>query len=179
MSEANSNVEVRDVVDFPGYKVSSEGRVWSFRSRNGKGSFEKRLRLLKQYENPLGYRTINLRRGGKTITRQIHRLVMEAFVGKRPKGKQCCHGDGNPRNNHVSNLRWDTCKANRNDSIIHGTIPHGEKHKISKLNDNRVRQMRKDYETGMFTFMELAKKNNVSKDVARKAINRITWRHVV
>lgn len=48
-------------------------------------------------------------------------LVLLAFVGPRPKGMECCHNDGDPENNSLDNLRWDTHSSNVYDAIRHGT----------------------------------------------------------
>ncbi len=53
----------------------------------------------------------------------VHNLVLLAFVGPRPDDYQCCHNDGNPLNNNLENLRWDTRSANMLDTIRHGTHP--------------------------------------------------------
>lgn len=46
----------------------------------------------------------------------ISNLVIEAFVGLRPKNNVCCHNNNNPLDNRIQNLRWDTekrkCKIN-------------------------------------------------------------------
>lgn len=34
---------------------------------------------------------------------------------------ECCHNDGNPSNNIVENLRWDTHSGNMMDRTLHGT----------------------------------------------------------
>jgi hypothetical protein len=51
---------------------------------------------------------------------RIHTLVLEAFAGPRPEGMEGCHNDGNPTNNHIDNLRWDTRSANNQDTLRHG-----------------------------------------------------------
>src|SRR5690606_38480338 len=50
-----------------------------------------------------------------------HVLVAEAFIGPRPEGAECLHGDGDHTNNMVSNLRWGTKSENQLDSVRHGT----------------------------------------------------------
>lgn len=50
--------------------------------------------------------------------RAVHLYVLETFVGPRPEGMQACHGDGDPANNRLSNLRWDTCSNNNLDKRI-------------------------------------------------------------
>lgn len=59
---------------------------------------------------------------GKKKYYYVHVLVLDAFVGPRPKGMEACHNDGDGTNNKLSNLRWDTHKANIQDSISHGTF---------------------------------------------------------
>ncbi len=104
-------VEYRDVVGFPGYRVGSDGSVWSCRNRWG----------------VTPWRQMRPRRNGKTnhlsvtvqcgksvqVKRYVHVLVLEAFLGACPNGMEACHApDPNPENNHTSNLRWDTHKEN-------------------------------------------------------------------
>jgi hypothetical protein len=53
------------------------------------------------------------------VRRQVHRLVLEAFVGPCPDGMECCHEDGDSTNNRVDNLRWDTHEANVRERLEH------------------------------------------------------------
>ena len=57
----------------------------------------------------------------------VHRLVLRAFVGP-PTEELCiaCHGDGDPTNNTLENLRWGTPADNADDLMHHryaGMIP--------------------------------------------------------
>lgn len=72
----------------------------------------------------------------------IHQLVLLAFVGPCPKGYACRHLDGDPKNNHLSNLEWGTYTENNRDRIAHGTIPRGSKVNTSKLTEVKVREIR-------------------------------------
>lgn len=38
----------------------------------------------------------------------VHEAVAYAFLGPRPRGLDVCHNDGDPTNNCVENLRYDT-----------------------------------------------------------------------
>ncbi len=52
----------------------------------------------------------------------VHRLMLETFVGPRPEGYICRHLDGDPTNNHLSNLCWGTPRENYDDTIRHGRL---------------------------------------------------------
>lgn len=79
----------------------------------------------------------------------VHRLVLEHFVGRPPdKFSQCSHKDGNPQNNHISNLEWASPQANSKLKISHGTSGKGEQNAMSILNDEKVKKMRDMYLRG-------------------------------
>ncbi len=59
---------------------------------------------------------------------KVHILVLEAFVGPRPLGLEGCHDDGDPANNRLTNLRWDTPSSNAVDRVRHGHHHEAEKH---------------------------------------------------
>ncbi len=76
---------------------------------------------------------------------QVHRAVLWAHVGPCPKGQEGCHGDGDHKNNRLSNLRWDTRKANAADAIRHGTFigdRKGDKHPLAKFTPQDIRCIR-------------------------------------
>ena len=107
--------EWREVVGFPCYQVSNKGRVVSKRGNTTK--------LLRPATNPNGYHVVSLAEGskygeGKQYTKQVHRLVAEAFIGKAPEDKQFIdHIDTNPLNNVPENLRWVTAEENANNPL--------------------------------------------------------------
>ena len=95
---------------YEGYFVSDTGEVMSFK-RNRSG------RLLRPIPATGGYRVVKL--GNANNRKQIHRLVLEAFVGPCPDGMEACHNNGDPADNRLSNLRWDTKSANMFDRTAH------------------------------------------------------------
>lgn len=104
----------RPVVRFEGkYDVSDHGRVWSHR----------RQRMLALTETPLGYVVVCLSQPPARLTRKVHRLVLEAFVGPCPEGMETRHLDGDRRHNQLTNLMWGTPLENGADRIAHGNIP--------------------------------------------------------
>lgn len=119
--------EWRDIPGYDGdYKVSSSGRVRSYKS----GSCRELSLCLNRQR---GYLYVALCRGGKLKNHTVHSLVLLAFVGPRPEGFECCHNDGNRTNNALSNLRWDTKKANQADKTAHNTALIGYDSPMSKL----------------------------------------------
>lgn len=90
--------------------VSDTGEVMSFkRSRIGK--------RLSPIPATGGYRVVKL--GNSNNGKRIHRLVLEAFVGPCPSGMEACHNNGDPADNRLENLRWDTKSANMFDRSNH------------------------------------------------------------
>ena len=105
----------RPVVGYEGwYEVSDEGRV----RRVAPGNGTQAGRVLNQIWDK-GYARVTLSRKGQSERRRVHRLVAEAFISHRP-GNVVCHNDGNPANNRVGNLRWDTQLENVRDTLRHG-----------------------------------------------------------
>ncbi len=58
--------------------------------------------------NNWGYVTVYI--AGKTY--KMHRLVLDAFVGPRPEGKECDHKNRNKLDNRLCNLHWVTRSEN-------------------------------------------------------------------
>ncbi len=82
-----------DIIGFPGYTVSSIGRI-----KGPHGT------LLSMHDNGQGYLTVRLR--GKH--RYVHRLVATAFIENSLNLPEVNHKDKNKQNNCVENLEWCT-----------------------------------------------------------------------
>lgn len=127
------NEEWRPIPGYEGiYQVSNLGRVRSLDRRTwnprGRGFWASlKGQDLRAVSLPTGHLYVKLLRDGQASQRQIHRLVLEAFVGPCPDGLEACHGDGDPTNNALPNLRWDTRSANLRDAVRHGTHHHAKK----------------------------------------------------
>lgn len=102
------------------YEVSNAGQVRS-KDRVGQDGRKLKGRLRSPGSTAMGHRQLGLSVNGKLHYRYVHRLVLEAFVGPCPDGMECCHSNGNPADNRVENLRWDTPSANTIDAFRHGT----------------------------------------------------------
>lgn len=117
----------RPVVGYEGrYEVSDHGRVRSLdryaRTRHGQRRVPgKMLTLTKTSE---GYQCVHLSADGRARVCNVHVLVLEAFVGPRPDGKDGLHADDDGAHNHYSNLRWGTPLDNSADQRVNGRTPH-------------------------------------------------------
>lgn len=107
--------EWRRIPGWPGYEVSDQGRVLSHKPHRGTD-----LRIMSAPVAKNGYRTVCLV-GAWRRTVPIHTLVMETFVGARPKGFETRHLDGNKLNNALSNLQYGSQSENCLDRVRHGT----------------------------------------------------------
>lgn len=101
------------------YDVSNEGRVRSWRPRNGHPA----PYVLRPSLDSDGYRIVSLCDGPTERTIAVHRLVMLAFVGPRPRGLVTRHLNGQRLNNTLVNLSYGTVSENALDSVAHGTNP--------------------------------------------------------
>ena len=100
----------REIEGFPGYEISSKGRVRCF--RNFKGNITNNCRYLKPLLNKDNYYYVDLYTSDrKQVHKRIHRLVADAFLGKRDD-LVVNHIDGNKHNNCYENLEWVTPKEN-------------------------------------------------------------------
>src|SRR5690625_5079628 len=96
------------------YQVSNFGRVKSNDRKvwNGRGYYNKSGRILKNSLTTTGYWKVELYKNGERKSWRVHRLVAKAFI-PRVRGKNMInHKDGDPLNNHVSNLEW--CNQSEN-----------------------------------------------------------------
>jgi len=171
----------RDVVGYEGrYRVSSLGRVYSLEkvqtfSKGGK-------RITKAHFMSLipgtgGYLRVLLSKNNKKKFRLVHHLVLEAWSGKRPRGKIACHGDGDPANNKRNNLRWDTYQANSADAKRHGTLYNGERHHSARLTAKDVLAIRKRIDVGE-AHWHIGKDYGVSSNAVWKIAQNMSWTQV-
>ena len=170
-----------DFLNFPKYRVGDDGSFWSYRmDRNGRY----RWKLLKG--GHVGrYRRVKLCHESVQKSELLHRLILMAFVGPSPTHKPCgCHNDGDPSNNNLSNLRWDSPAGNMRDKLKHGTsqrgisINQGELQGSSVLTTAQVLEIRERYVKGKIGYKSLGNQYGVSCWTIRSIIKRINWKHV-
>lgn len=173
----DADMEVwKPVVGFEGrYEVSSWGRIRSLPrievySRidcySGRVIAVRRKhkgKLLSPGRQGSGHLSLPL---GKTRTQLVHTLVLTAFCCPRPEGMECLHGDGNPANNRINNLRWGTRSENIFDAIRHGARDYTKfKRNERRLPDDLHSAVVKD----KGSILSIAKKFGISWGAAKRA----------
>ena len=133
MSNTETTTETwKPVVGWEGfYEVSDQGRVRSLDRtvifKDGRTRTWRRATRKLQPDSS-GHLNVMLQKDGKTGTGyRVHRLVMAAFVGPCPADMEVCHNNGDPTDNRLANLRYDTRAANVRDCIDHGRNVNTEK----------------------------------------------------
>lgn len=79
---------------------------------------------------------------GRSRSRYVHRLVVEAFVGPIPDHIVVRHLDGNKMNARMENLTIGTRAENELDKRLHGTSIAGERNPNAKLTWEAARSIR-------------------------------------
>jgi len=163
------------------YLISNAGRVWSMPrvvsrlSRCGNpSSIRVGGRLLRHKVSRYGYAEVNLHLDGAGVMFRVHRLVLAAFVSPCHGELDGCHNNGDPLDNRVENLRWDTRKNNMADAARHGRIARGVERPHAKLTDAIVREIRTSGES----LSVLSSRFGVGQAAIRSARLRLTWKHV-
>jgi hypothetical protein len=150
------------VADWPGYTVSSLGRV-----RSSKHTVPI---LLKQQVARNGYKTVGVSNSAaKQKTLMVHRVVCETFHGQPPRGLVARHLNGDRLNNRASNMGWGTCPENVRDMFRHGRGQINETHWNTRLSNQQVADLRGKAGGGK-TYRELADEFGISYGYAREIV---------
>lgn len=111
--------------------ISNFGRLKSL-PRNG--TIKEERIIVPDIRNRDGRCQVLLHKKGKLIKKYIHQLVGIAFIPNPDNKPQINHIDGNPTNNMVSNLEWNSAKENNDHALKTGLkAVDGENNNNSKL----------------------------------------------
>lgn len=135
----------------PIYMISNYGRLYN----------KERDRIVKG-ENPdfcQGRLRYSLKlRNGKHRKYLAHRIVAKHFKPARWVWQiQINHKDGNPLNNHISNLEWCTPDENNKHASINNLIPKGEEKINAIFTNEQIHNVCKLFEKG-YNVMKVARK---------------------
>jgi NUMOD4 motif len=183
--------EWRVITDFPNYMVSNHGRIKPLARKvwQGTGFRNKKEKLLKLSITNDGYLGVVLYNGSSQSNQGafVHKLVLDAFVGKRSSNQQDRHLDGVKTNNMLTNIIWGTCVENCDDKRRHGTLVFGERSPLSmkrgelnhkaKLTEFQVKAIRSEPKYyGLIPI--LCKKYGVCENTIRAIRDRKMWKHI-
>ena len=179
MSDVYSSVPdgFRQIPGFPRYCISENGVILSACKRSKTVPWSDARKIIPTI-GAKGYLAVSLWKVGDRPRRiRVHTLVLMAFVGPRPDGLECRHLDGNPANNHISNLRWGTHRENQLDRRLHGTSNQGEKCNNAKLKVVDVLQIRRRAASGELHRV-IAEDFHITRFNISNIVRRYTWKHV-
>jgi hypothetical protein len=163
--------EWKAVVGTWGYEISDLGNARCFRTMGGRPSMSARMLT------PIvsgRYRAVNIDRK----MRRIGVLVLEAFVGPRPAGMDCCHGPKGQRDDSLTNVSWGTKSKNLGeDRRRDGTARFGEKTNLAKLTEAQVLEILRRYSEGE-TIGSLSDEFASCFGNVWHIVNRKTWKHL-
>lgn len=150
------------------YTVSAYGRVFSLRSD----------KYLSPSKDMGGYLQVQLCKSGEQKPFKIQWLVLEAFVGPRPKGMWALHKNDIPSDNRLVNLYWGTPTENCEDRAKNNpnmVFQRGEGHSHSKLTNDEVLAIRASNEARI----TLANKYGISVGQISNIKSRRAWKHLL
>ncbi len=159
--------------DIPGhegkYQASDLGRIRSLPRRRTPG------KVLVQNRTKAGHCRVHLGRDFRDTS--VHRVILETFFGPCPDGMEGCHKNGDPGDNRISNLRWDSRKGNHADKIIHGTSLHGSVNPKAKLRESDIPMIRSMSKSGV-PGKHIAKRFGVTAANISSILKGKTWNHI-
>lgn len=166
---------VPEVENPPHYEVSNFGRLKSFQN-SPEGTLLKGSVIQ-------GYRSLNIRLSkGKSFNRYIHKLVADFFL-KKPSEQHCfvIHKDYDKLNNVQDNLlcvtKEEMLEHNRkNPNVINR--PRPTKSKNYKLNESKVRMIKKMLKSDKSRLKMIAKQFGITHTQLNRIRSGENWGHV-
>lgn len=125
----------RPIPGWDDYEASTLGQVRVLTNKRG-GRLPVPLVMKPGLAN--GRPSISLQRGPRRESAQVGVWVLRAFVGPRPDGLECSHRNGNPFDNRIENLTWETHAVNMARKWDHGTVLSGSRNGAAKLIERDV-----------------------------------------
>jgi hypothetical protein len=169
------SVEYRSIPGFPGYRIGSDGTVWS-NKKLGRKRGVVAWRKMSPATHKSGHKIASLSKKNRIYSFYVHRLVLEAFVGPCPPGKVARHfPDQNPANNAINNLQWGEWSDNNGqDKVLNNTSNRGSRCGASKLTSRDVKSIREAKAKGEST-TSIALDHRVSLATVCDIVSRRTW----
>lgn len=124
---------------------------------------------------------------------RAHRLAYFFSHRADPVGKMVCHSCDTPSCCNPAHLFLGTAQDNQNDCKAKGrtargdahmsrtkpeTLARGERHGLHKLDADKVREIRRLYDSGTRSQQSLADSYGVNQYAISRIVRRIAWKHV-
>jgi len=103
----------------------------------------------------------------------VHRMVVECFIGKIPKGMEVNHINADTKDNRVENLEIVTKEENLADFYISGNSLNKGQSKLTKDDVHNIRYVWTDD-----TIASIARRLNVTRNSVYRVRKRETWNFV-
>ena len=183
--ENNNEIEVwKPIEGYEGlYEVSSLGQIKRFYKGDfyTKGSYSK---ILKPCLDKKGYARISLYNSNHIRKDyKIHRLVALTFIPNPNNLPQVNHKNNIKNQNNVENLEWITNLNNMRHAWKNGfknnNHLNGEKSHFTKISEELVRKIKKDYIPYKFGPRRLSQKYKIKEGCICPIIYGETWKHVI
>lgn len=163
-------VEVRNILGFSAYSISSDGRVF--------GVYGKQL----SPANCNGYRAFRARGDDNNMHSSIlvHRCVWASWEGPIPKGFWINHKNGIRSDNRLENLECDTPQYNHLHArdVLKRRYARGEENNKNCLDDLAIKAIFELKKAG-WTHFAIAQIFLVSAPLITNIINGKAWKHIV
>ena len=181
-------MEWRKIPGTAGYEASEGGQIRSpdieqTLQGNGGTTYTRRRagRVLKLAKHSAGYlKCCVVTAEGRQSQRTVHSLVLEAFLGPRPKGLWINHRNGIKTDNRLENLEYCSASDNQRHAVATGLAPKPplrrgtDNDHICRLNEEQVRSIRRDYAEGR-GIAGLAREYRVGDSTVRNIVRRNSW----
>lgn len=159
------------------YEVSDLGNI----RRSCPGPGTKIGKPVKPINRGHGYVSVMLSKNANKEVIQVHRIVVETFIGSIPPEKQVNHKNGRKADNRLENLEIVTPSENQYHASANGLFhpSRGEHRPMAKLTDDAVRQIRHLAQTTNMFQYEIASLFGVAPCCVGEILRGKRWKHVV
>jgi len=126
-----------------------------------------------------GYKQVILCQEANKKPFTVHRLVLVAFIGPRPRGHDINHKNGNKTDNRLENLEYATKSENMRHAyqVLKRERARGEDHGNSKLTAEKVLEIRRLAEDGLDQ-TEIAARFGITRSNVSAVVCRKSWAHL-
>jgi hypothetical protein len=171
-----SNEVWKDIAGYEGtYQVSNMGRVRSLdriiKCAN-RDDMRKKGQIIRPYVDRNGYLLVLLTVQKVKTHLEVHRAVMNAFVGPLPPGHHTHHINDNRTDNRLENMVYLT-------KSVHTSVTHrGENARCARLKEPQVLEIKKLLAAGVH-FLDIAPLFGVHGNTIQDIKHNRTWKHLL